>query len=1088
MARSKKNNKNSKNSHQKNTKNSQKKDDFSLNSSNKKGKSHHRKLQFSSQELEDDLEMILEEEEIDHVEPVPPPPATTSVQPLIQITKDDVARQIQFWPSSIFCYVLVRFKTKEQQQFVLNNGHLLFDNKPVIVKEWIQDTELIKHDVKRIPIWMKLYGLDVKYWGLECLKKLSGVVGGFIKCDDATVHRNFLGFARIMIEVDIGQEFPIVITFLNEYGVSKQLKVVYDWLPLQCTACKGLGHPTENCRKGMTKPAVRKIWKPKVVPTQKQQKPAPKPVVDKIRRKNFWMIVVYGLNKAADRLPLWDSLRVYHSMTNGPWIVAGDFNSVMAVNERIGGAPISHAEIRPMLQTIQDCLIYLEEERQKKGSSFKYYNMWSLASTYNDILRSGWQQPVQGTPMFRVVQKLKGLKVGLKTLNKDHFADIENLTHVAELSLNHFQQLLVDDLLNEDLCHSERDCARNLDELLKARDQFLRQKAKGDWMQREDDNTAYFHASIKNRRANNRVYQVKDINNQLCSTPETIQKAFEDYYKIMLGSSKSVKPLNKRIVKYGNCLTPEHCSLLTAPVTREEVRLAMFSILGTKAPGPDGYSSQFFKDNWSVVGADVISAVQSAFQSGKVLSQCNATIITLIPKVPIPDNVMQFRPISCCNTLYKYLSKVICTRLEKLLPHIINPSQSAFVKGRDIVGNILICQDLVRLHKRKSCSPRILMKLDLQKAYDSVEWNFVEDMLRATGFPEQFTQLLVQCFTTPTFSLSVNGESFGYFRGKRGLRQGDPLSSLLFTLCLEYLNRILLVTQNHSKFKFHPLCNRIKLSYLCFADDLILFCKGERASVGLMLQAVKLFSKSSGLSMNCSKSSFYYNVIDAHLVTEIERAIGMKRGTVPFKYLGVNVSPKRLSVMDCNILVDKIVDRIRGLGSGKLFYVGRLVLIKAVLSSLHSYWSRIFILPKTVIGKLEAICRSFLWYGNDTKESPMLVSWETEETHEHLFFSCEFSQRCRGLVSNVCLLELPHSEVIQWWVHLRDYSACRKKIIAVILASLMYNIWNARNVSRVDGLVIRPECIPQRVKNQMKMRVGQLQIKSRNATALTLID
>ncbi|XP_074300092.1 uncharacterized protein LOC141631303 [Silene latifolia] len=174
-------------------------------------------------------------------------------------------------------------------------------------------------------------------------------------------------------------------------------------------------------------------------------------VIDKIRRKNFWMTVVYGLNKAAERIPLWDSLRNYHSMIQGPWIVAGDFNSVMEVNERIGRAPISHAEIKPMLQTIQDCqlsdlsakgafftwnnkhehqskvysrldrvfinddwmdsfsdsyvhfllegmfdhcpgLIYLEAERKKKGSSFKYYNMWSLAPNYHEIIKIGWQQ------------------------------------------------------------------------------------------------------------------------------------------------------------------------------------------------------------------------------------------------------------------------------------------------------------------------------------------------------------------------------------------------------------------------------------------------------------------------------------------------------------------------------------------------------------------------------------------------------------------------------------------------------------------------------------------------------------------------
>ncbi|XP_074271362.1 uncharacterized protein LOC141595294 [Silene latifolia] len=497
-------------------------------------------------------------------------------------------------------------------------------------------------------------------------------------------------------------------------------------------------------------------------------------VVDKIRRKNLWTTFVYGLNKAVERIPLWDSLRFYHNMINGPWIVAGDFNSVMAANERIRGARIINADIIPMIQSIQDCQLSdisaqeafftwnnkheygskvysrldrvlinakwmdifsesydhflpegmfdhcLEEARHNKVSSFNYYNMWSLAPNYNDIVLSGWQQKVQGTLMFRVVQKLKGLKAGLKQLNREHFADIENLSHVVELSLNHFQQMLIDDPLNEDLCHSERDCARNIEELVKARDQYLRQNAKGDWMQHGDDNTAYFHASIKNRRAKNRIYQVKYLHNQLCSTPETIQKAFEDYYKMMLGSSKEVKPLNKRIVKIGKCFNSR-------------------ALLSLDCSWPDGYSSQFFKDNGSIEGVDVISAIQSVFQSGKVLNQCNTTIITLIPKVPISENNMQFRPIAYCNTLYKCLSNVICARLGKVLPNIIDPSQSAFIKVRDIVGNILICQDLIRLYKRKSCSPRILMKLDLQKAYDSVEWNIVEDMLRATGFPKQFT-------------------------------------------------------------------------------------------------------------------------------------------------------------------------------------------------------------------------------------------------------------------------------------------------------------------------------------------------------------
>ncbi|XP_074299904.1 uncharacterized protein LOC141631082 [Silene latifolia] len=240
-----------------------------------------------------------------------------------------------------------------------------------------------------------------------------------------------------------------------------------------------------------------------------------------------------------------------------------------------------------------------------------------------------------------------------------------------------------------------------------------------------------------------------------------------------------------------------------------------------------------------------------------------------------------------------------------------------------------------------------MMKIDLQKAYDSVEWEFVGHMLEALGFPEKICSLVMQCITTPSYSISLNGESFGFFRGRRGLRQGDPVSPLMFTVCLEYLSRVLMMVQKHTRFNFHPLCQRIKLSHLCFADDLILFCKANRDSVSLMIKAFALFSRATGLVMNTGKSSLYCNGIDNQVLRDLELISGMKRGHVPFTYLGVTVSPKRLSVMDCNRLVDNVVDRIRGLGSRKLSYAGRTVLIQ-----------------------------SYLWHGNDSKENHALVSWE----------------------------------------------------------------------------------------------------------------
>ncbi|XP_074297198.1 uncharacterized protein LOC141627896 [Silene latifolia] len=286
--------------------------------------------------------------------------------------------------------------------------------------------------------------------------------------------------------------------------------------------------------------------------------------------------------------------------------------------------------------------------------------------------------------------------------------------------------------------------------------------------------------------------------------------------------------------------------------------------------------------SWNVVGKDVIKAIQSVFRSGQLLKQCNNTLITLVPKKNIPDNVLQFGPLPICNTIYKCLSK---------------------------------------------------------KAYDYIEWSFVEEMLRALDFPEMMVSLLMQCVTTPSYSIALNGEKMQNFR-------------------------------------FHPLCKRIGLTHLCFADDLILFCKGDRASIELMINAFHFFSKASGLKLNKEKSNFYANGVDEGLLKEVEVTTGMCRGSVPFKYLGVTVSPKRLSIGDCTCLVDNVIDRIKGMGTRHLSYAGRVVLIKDVLSTLHNYWGRIFILPKTVIKRIEAVCRDFLWHGREPESSPALVAWE----------------------------------------------------------------------------------------------------------------
>lgn len=179
------------------------------------------------------------------------------------------------------------------------------------------------------------------------------------------------------------------------------------------------------------------------------------------------------------------------------------------------------------------------------------------------------------------------------------------------------------------------------------------------------------------------------------------------------------------------------------------------------------------------------------------------------------------------------------------------------------------------------------MIIGLKKTYDKVNWSF--------GFPQSFIHLMVRCVTITKFSVKVNKEGYGYFEGGRELRQGDPLSPLLFVLVMEYHSRTLNTTSGLPEFKFRPMCKALKLTHLIFIDDLMIFCKGEINSIKRVVEALNHFSNVMGLQENVEKTSIILTGMDDVKNAEIVTYIGFSIGSLPIRYLGLPLYFKKWS-------------------------------------------------------------------------------------------------------------------------------------------------------------------------------------------------
>ena len=560
---------------------------------------------------------------------------------------------------------------------------------------------------------------------------------------------------------------------------------------------------------------------------------------------------------------------------------------------------------------------------------------------------------------------------------KNNFSDLEKRVLEAHSTLKSLQLISFNDPSSLNL-QNEKSARDIWSRLCLAEESFFRQKSRIRWMGEGDFNTSFFHSVTIVRNASNAIKHLLKSNGSFTSSLQEVHELAIDHFSAFLTRIRG--QYCPALPGFLNFLIPLTCSdvhqaALLSPFSGEDIRLCLFKMPLNKTPGPDGFSVEFFKSTWSIIGSELITGVLKFFQDSFMPTALNSTSLVLIPKRPGAEELKDFRPVSCLNTVYKIISRMLTNRLKVILPDLILPNQTAFVKDRLLLENVLLASEVMQGYHLNSKKARITLKVDIAKAFDSVRWDFLLTTLQAYHVPMLFINWIRACVCCPTFSVSINGVTSGFFKGKTGLRQGDPLSPILFVLIMNVLSLMLNKAAEMGSFGYHPGCEELQLTHLCFADDLLIFLDGTEKSLRGVLSVLANFERMSGLSMNVEKTSLFCSGLSERDLQHFTNVFHLKHATLPVRYLGLPLCSRKLSVKDCDPLLSQIRKKFHSWTHRFLSFAGRLTLLSSVISGIIGFWSSVFFLPKKICRKINSLCSSFLWHGKTDIASGAKVAW-----------------------------------------------------------------------------------------------------------------
>lgn len=434
-------------------------------------------------------------------------------------------------------------------------------------------------------------------------------------------------------------------------------------------------------------------------------------------------------------------------------------------------------------------------------------------------------------------------------------------------------------------------------------------------------------------------------------------------------------------------ITDKQNNDLLKEVTDEEIKGALFQMHPDKSPGPDGMTPAFFQKHWAVLGSDIVSMVKEFFVQGRMRNNLNETNVVLIPKKKSPTKMGELRPISLCNVLAKVITKVLANRMKEVLEGCISDNQSAFIPGRLISDNVMISYEVMHYLKgrRRGKEGYMALKLDMSKAYDMIEWDYLRAILRKMGFAERLVQLVLQCVTSVSYRIIHGQNNMGPIQPRRGIRQGDPLSPYLFILCAEGLSALIRRNEERKWISGIKVCNKApSITHMLFADDSYMYCKASEEEAFRVLNMLQVFQNASGQKVNKAKSSVFFSMnTSTECCTKVCEALQMVEADERSTYLGLSNTMGRNKSITLGFLKDKVNKRVASWDGKLISKGGKEALIKSVAQMLPSYAMSVFLLPLGITKDIERSMALYWWCSQPNKEKGIhWMGWDRMSHHK----------------------------------------------------------------------------------------------------------